>query len=324
MPHFFAMEFIGKKELADGFDRIWENRIGTLLFAVLETDFKGWLNLFDHYKPWRWPWEELKESMIENLAPRHPFFEVRLRCLLQDEDSQIQTVKQWLHDLVMFQSRMKDLVSFCLDREGPYADLTTAQRYYLYLKVRTNAYIEAVKLQETVCYESRFSVNKKSVLHIPSPNTVLTKRDVAVVKSKPIKGSVFYTSDDLRAMVYLSVEHMINHGIEIVRCDNCGRYFVPYSGRARFCNRPVEGGKTCRDVGPWRQYEERVRTDPVAKMLQKNSHAYYMRSWRNGAVYSREDYLRWQLEAKEQLLRYQEGESTQEQALEAIQMPKRK
>jgi len=49
----------------------------------------------------------------------------------------------------------------------------------------------------------------------------------------------------------------------IKRCKNCGKLFATKSKRERYCNRPFEGGKTCKEVGSANARSE----DPVTKIM---------------------------------------------------------
>jgi len=63
------------------------------------------------------------------------------------------------------------------------------------------------------------------------------------------------------------------------RCGNCGRYFLPGSAYADFCERisPGEKYKTCRDVGAKKKFDEKVKSDPIWLTYQRAYKTHYAR-----------------------------------------------
>jgi len=70
---------------------------------------------------------------------------------------------------------------------------------------------------------------------------------------------------------------MVKNNILIKRCSNCDEYFFP-SNRidTEYCDRVNEKtGKTCKDIGAMKAYQEKVKSDPVLKEYNKTYQAKY-------------------------------------------------
>lgn len=64
------------------------------------------------------------------------------------------------------------------------------------------------------------------------------------------------------------------------RCINCERYFLPDTGRyLDYCDNiaPGETERTCREAGPRKRYDDKVKTDPIWKPYQRAYKAHYAR-----------------------------------------------
>lgn len=84
----------------------------------------------------------------------------------------------------------------------------------------------------------------------------------------------------LGAFLYEELFLGLQTGLLPKRCKNCGQYFLLSSGyNADFCERkaPRENGKTCRDVGARRRYDDKVKNDPVWLAYQRAYKTHYAR-----------------------------------------------
>lgn len=75
-----------------------------------------------------------------------------------------------------------------------------------------------------------------------------------------------YTFDCLSSFLYFDFFRGLRGGYIPKRCEHCGKFFLLTSGRYYdFCERVFKGtnGKTCRDIGAHKKYEEKCKRDPV-------------------------------------------------------------
>jgi hypothetical protein len=93
-----------------------------------------------------------------------------------------------------------------------------------------------------------------------------------------------YVFDSLGAFLYVDFFRGLERNSLPRRCDNCGRYFLLSSGKySNYCERPLEDdpGKTCRDVGTRRRYDDKCKTDPIWLAYNRAYKAHYARYMKN-------------------------------------------
>ena len=64
------------------------------------------------------------------------------------------------------------------------------------------------------------------------------------------------------------------------RCDHCGKYFMLEAGKySSYCERPLpdDPGRSCRDVGARKKYDDKCKTDPVWLAYNRAYKAHYAR-----------------------------------------------
>jgi|GEM_PF-1156064 len=89
-----------------------------------------------------------------------------------------------------------------------------------------------------------------------------------------------YTFDNLSSFLYFDFFRGLRQGYIPKRCEHCGKYFLLTSGRYYdFCERVVKGanGKTCRDIGAHKKYEDKCKSDPVWLAYNRAYKAHYAR-----------------------------------------------
>ncbi|MCL2083012.1 MAG: DUF6076 domain-containing protein [Oscillospiraceae bacterium] len=89
-----------------------------------------------------------------------------------------------------------------------------------------------------------------------------------------------YTLDGLGSFLYIDLFKGIQLNHIPKKCSNCGKYFLLTSGKySDYCERPLpaDKGKTCRDVGARKKYDEKCKTDPVWLTFNRAYKAHYAR-----------------------------------------------
>lgn len=85
---------------------------------------------------------------------------------------------------------------------------------------------------------------------------------------------------DLQSFLFYDFFNGIKYNYIPNRCKNCGRYFLIRAGKYfSYCSRPLEDepGKTCRDVGARKRYDDKCKTDPVWQIYNRAYKAHYAR-----------------------------------------------
>jgi hypothetical protein len=106
----------------------------------------------------------------------------------------------------------------------------------------------------------------------------------------------------------MEFEYMVTEGYALRRCDNCGKYFLPFSVVSRYCDRQTAGGKTCRDDAVRENYNRRLQENDAKALYVKNNNAYQMRVKRAPGLYPPEEYQSWKRAAREALGKLERGE----------------
>jgi uncharacterized OB-fold protein len=121
-------------------------------------------------------------------------------------------------------------------------------------------------------------------------------QDVVHCINAYLSAYTFYSSSDIRALVFLEFEYMRANNLTIRKCEHCGRYFLPYSKVSLFCERPVEGTeKTCKDIGVMEKYSRKVAADEARNLFRRMNNAYHMRRKRAPAIYTQAAYEAWRV-----------------------------
>ena len=86
------------------------------------------------------------------------------------------------------------------------------------------------------------------------------------------------------------------------KCLHCGEYFIPrYRSDTVYCDRvvPNSGGKTCKQVGAYRTFEEKLKNNTVEKLRRGIYQAKQMRVIRHPDVLEyQEDFKKWKAEVR--------------------------
>ena len=115
---------------------------------------------------------------------------------------------------------------------------------------------------------------------------------------------------------------------QIVRCECCGKYFVPKTNKVtKHCDRVLKDGKTCKELAPSLKHKKMVLTDKVVEAFDRAKRKMYRRYERNdGKIYmspkgiTYDDFYVWNDAATEARDKYLKGELTAEEALKIIEV----
>ncbi len=96
------------------------------------------------------------------------------------------------------------------------------------------------------------------------------------------------------------VYQVIKTKIQINKCANCGKYFVPYSKSSEiYCSNPYKGNRTCKQIG----YENKIKSDEFMKVYRtayKTKNATKNRNIANN-THAGEYFNEWVTKAKQKL-----------------------
>jgi len=115
-----------------------------------------------------------------------------------------------------------------------------------------------------------------------------------------IQGNVIrekYKLDNIGQLLHNEVFQMVKMGVKIKICKCCNAYFVTEDMRKNYCNRIIDGDKTCMDVGPNRFFRNQKADDPMYKAYRNAFSKNKMRHTRGN--FTDEQFNYWQKEATE-------------------------
>lgn len=174
--------------------------------------------------------------------------------------------------------------------------------YHHYPTPRTDCWNwqKGMKAPTTVAVSWKMDIHIRTQRYIPEGS-----------KKGGIFVATFYASDNLPALVFLEFEQMCSQNLKVARCANCGRLFVPFPSKARYCEHvadPQTGG-TCKEIAAKQRYAEEVWSDKAKLLYNQLRNKYQMRGSRapeNKKM--REKYDQWRKAAQRALVKYQVGE----------------
>lgn len=111
---------------------------------------------------------------------------------------------------------------------------------------------------------------------------------------------MFIPSTAYLPSLYFDFFRGLRQGVIPKRCEHCGKFFLLTSGRYYdFYERVVKGtnGKTCRDIGDHKKYEEKCKSDPVWRAYNRAYKAHYARLLKKKMTKS--EFLTWSIWAAE-------------------------
>ena len=141
-------------------------------------------------------------------------------------------------------------------------------------------------------------------------------------KKSGISAATFYASDTLPALLFLEFVQMCSQNLPVAVCESCHRLFVPFSSRAKYCERVLdpETGATCKDIAAKLAYAEELKADKAKELYNKMRNRYQMRCARApGNQKMRDAYNAWRKQAQMALSKYQLGEIGWEEFKEIAQ-----
>ena len=115
-----------------------------------------------------------------------------------------------------------------------------------------------------------------------------------------------YEINNLQELLSLEIMTIVQSGMVIKKCGNCGKYFVQNDKKKKYCNRIDESGITCPKVAKMRRTQEKFENDPALKLYNTAYKTHYAR-YKHETI-TKKKFNSWQLEAKEKLDQVRAGE----------------
>ena len=279
-------------------------KLGVQLCDFINTDFSsfdGMKNFIELYSP----------STIINIGniPLYRNYQ---------EDEYIELINLLIEKTA---DKLKDIQSFFMkDIEYIYnlsdleelSEFSPAKRLYILRKRRKGMNI--TKLLEEYRFEMLFDNYGNFNDTVLSSET--DAQELATVANKDALFPYNYVCDNIVPTLYMELfELTLVENIEIKRCKNCGKLFVPENRSDElYCSNVFENGRTCKEVGPFRFKQKLMEENNDLKIYRNVYQKLLLRTRRNPL---NEDYerafLKFKRENAELKDKINKGELTQEE-----------
>lgn len=130
-----------------------------------------------------------------------------------------------------------------------------------------------------------------------------------------------HKSNDLSSICYAILDELSKTpNYPIKKCQNCGMYFIPTSKVDEiYCDYPKENSKTCRDLGAFQSYTERLKQNKAMGEYRRTYQQRFMRVRKDKENKELvEGFETWKKQAKEKINLMKKGKLTENEVFEWI------
>ena len=146
---------------------------------------------------------------------------------------------------------------------------------------------------------------------------------------KPFGNPATYIFRSEAQYYYFLLQHLLESKIRILKCQFCGRYFVPRTKhKTLYCDRVIRDGKTCKEIAPYLKRKEKIAANKVLSLFEHAKDTMVHRFDRTDTVKEQsvvdmtyDQYDDWLNSATKARGRYLAGELTEEEAMAIICVP---
>jgi len=172
--------------------------------------------------------------------------------LIKVTNELIEGALQFFDQIAEFRADLLHLIEQILDRDGENPKLKPIQRFYEQQSSDNQVIRKYSWLRDKIRVDYRLSG-----------------------EDNRLKPQIFYSAEDLRALIFLEFKYMAINNISVKKCEFCGRYFLPFSKNSLYCDRISDGFyKTCKQVAPNLKRNEKISKDKAAQLYNKFNNRY--------------------------------------------------
>ena len=140
-------------------------------------------------------------------------------------------------------------------------------------------------------------------------------------KKQVLSMSDTHKSNDLSSICYAILDELSKTpNYPIKKCQNCGMYFIPTSKVDEiYCDYPKENGKTCRDLGAFQSYTERLKQNKAMGEYRRTYQQKFMQVRKDKENKElAKDFETWKKQAKEKINLMKKSKLTENEVYEWI------
>jgi hypothetical protein len=184
-----------------------------------------------------------------------------------------------LEKLRNLQKKYSLLIDFCYNEEPDLKNMSTLDKYNLFTKI----YPRKDTFNNMVHYDL---VNETKISNLSNPRLFSDLDNIEkltdylkipevqhIIKELENNTTTIKNTYEVNidSACQFELLELIKNDLNLKKCENCHKYFIVYSrADTKYCNREFsEDGKTCREIGAIKAYQEKNKENPIIKMYSK-------------------------------------------------------
>ena len=244
--------------------------IGEQLCDFLNTDFSSKESINEFIKKYSITFffnidkNRYKETVLSKEG-----YDNTLKKVFSDYEYDINRFHNGLITDILYIYNMNDLAEL--------EELTPYQRFFS--MVNSDRFSQAVKYFDKEKTKIDFSAFEWiSEYHFNAREDVTQK----LAKKDIVDAPFFYECEDIIQALIIELSVLAHNNIEIKKCKNCGKYFVPGSRSDElFCDNIFENNKTCKEIGYFKVKQKAIHENEVLRMYRNVYQKLLLRVRRN-------------------------------------------
>ena len=167
-----------------------------------------------------------------------------------------------------------------------------------------------LKFFNDISFEESVEINQKYINYL-GKNIIPIKNAYDILK-------YLYESKSHFALAYIALNDLIqNSKRNISICQNCGRYYLQYSGKEVYCELPnVDGSPTCKSYASRKAYDNKIEEDIAELTYKREYQRRITQVYRADSIKKpkmKKDFKNWKSKAREKLKLYRENKISSEE-----------
>lgn len=192
---------------------------------------------------------------------------------------------------------------------------TYSERYAVYL-IKQKGKLYSYYKNDLIIRDS-YSKKYDEFKHISDSELL----ELLKTKNMLLSMNITHKSNDLSSICYAILDKLSQTpNYPIKKCQNCGMYFIPTSKVDEiYCDYPKENGKTCRDLGAFQSYTERLKNNKAMGEYRRTYQQKFMQIRKDQSNEKlKSDFETWKKQAKEQINNMKKGKLTEDEVYQWI------
>lgn len=212
-------------------------------------------------------------------------------------------------NLIDIQTELKKAVTYIynLDNNSLLEKYTYSERFAVYLIKRLGKLYTYYKNDNII----RDSYSRK--YQDIGNNSEYDLLETLQNKKQVLSMSDTHKSNDLASICYAILEELSNTpNYPIKKCQNCGMYFIPSTKTDEvYCDYPKENSKSCRDLGAFQSYTQRLKDNKAMGEYRKKYQKLFMQVKKNKELSP--EFETWKKQAKNKINDMKKGKLTEDE-----------